>query len=300
MLYYPDDSPIDREDYKVLSKSQLNIPALHMIGHRKFKGYGDKLEDHFHYNMEIVVVLKGTQQYVVNGEKYVLYANDIFAAYPYECHGNGDLLQTTGEIIWFQLDLSDSKHFFGLPSPYSEYLFLQLANERWRTKKTNTKETMVLLQAFKQLESGQKSTQILGYSNLLKFMVRNLCASPGVLFQKEVFSEDIQEAVSYIQDHIMEEMSIERIADYCGLSSSWFKVKFKEQTGTTPHDYIMALKIECARTYLKNTNKTITEISYLLNFSSSNHFSTAFKKYAGCTPKQFREQSRAPFQRADK
>lgn len=289
MLYFPDDSSIEREDYKVLIRKELNIPALHMIGHRKFKEVGDKLDDHFHKYMEIVVVLKGIQRYVVEGESYVLHANDIFVTYPYECHGNGELLQTIGEIIWFQIDVSDTQKFLGLSYPYNEFLFRQLSNEHWRIKRADKEDISLLLHAFQMFETKKEANQILGYSYFLQFIVKNFC-SLDTKQEEENYSPDIQKALQYIRRNLMEEIKVEGIADYCGLSLSRFKTKFKEQTGITPHAYIMTLRIESSKNYLRNKELSIVEIAYLFRFSSSNHFSTVFKKYVGCTPTEYREE----------
>lgn len=287
MIHLPDDIPIWTDHYKLLTREQLNIPALHMMGHACFQEVGEKLDDHFHCNMEFVVVLSGMQQYVVDGERYMLYGNDIFMTYPYERHGNGEVLQDVCEFIWFQFDLSSAHNFLGLLPPYSEYMFRQMLNYRQRIKKASKGDVAVLMKSFELLGSREISKQILGYSYFLQFVVGNICTS-DIEMKKDVYSLDIQESLSYIHAHLLEDTSIEAIADYCGLSPSRFKAKFKEQLGITPHGYILALKIDSAKIFLKSTQKSITEVAYLLNFSSSNHFSSVFKKYTGYTPTYFR------------
>ena len=105
---------------------------------------------------------------------------------------------------------------------------------------------------------------------------------------KDLYSADIQEAINYIHIHLMEDLSIDMLAENCGLSSSRFKTKFKEELGITPHSYIISLKIDTAKILLKDPKNTVTDVAYQLNFSSSNHFSSVFRKYTGCTPTYFR------------
>lgn len=287
MLHITDDEPIWRDEFKILTKEQLHIPALHMIGHAHFQEVGEKLDDHFHCNMEFVVIINGTQQYVVDGKRYTLSGNDIFMTYPYEHHGNGESSQAVCEFIWFQFDMSSSQNFLGLMPPHSEYLFRQLLNYKKRTKKANMKDIPILLKAFQLLGSQEISKQTLGYSYFLQFVIKNICTS-DIELTKEVYSSDIQDSLGYIHSHLMEDLSIEAIADACGMSPSHFKAKFKEQVGITPHGYVMALKIDSAKIYLKSTDKSITEVAFLFNFSSGNHFSSAFKQYTGYTPTYFR------------
>lgn len=287
MLHIPDDCPKWTDEYKLLTKEHLNIPSLHMMGHADFHTAFSNLDTHYHCNMEFVVIIKGKQQYVVDEKHYMLYGGDIFMTYPYENHGNGNLPQDVCEFIWFQLDLSSSRDFLGLTPPHSSYLFHQLLNYRHRTKKANVKQLAVLQRAFRLLSSTQLSKQILGYSCFLQFVMDNLC-SEDIELTKDIYSSDIQDSMSYIHSHLLDDLSIENIAGNCGLSPSRFKAKFKEQLGITPHAYITSLKIDTAKVLLKDPLNTITDVAFQLNFSSSNHFASVFKKYTGQTPTYFR------------
>ena len=73
LLHIADDCPKWTDEYKLLTREQLNIPALHMMGHADFRNASTKLEPHFHCNMEFVVIMNGRQQYVVDDKHYMLY-----------------------------------------------------------------------------------------------------------------------------------------------------------------------------------------------------------------------------------
>lgn len=62
----------EKQPIKMLSPSQLNIPALQLLGHAKFRKTFDTLAPHCHQGMEFIAVLKGTQQYVVDDCLYTL------------------------------------------------------------------------------------------------------------------------------------------------------------------------------------------------------------------------------------
>ena len=287
MIYIADDVPKWTDSYKLMTKEQLNIPGLHMMGYAHFQEAYDRLDTHFHTTIEFVVIIKGRQQYIVEGKHYMLYGNEMFVTYPYEQHGNGEDAQDRCEFIWFQIDMSSSQNFLGQTSPRSEYVFHQIRNYHNRTQKVNSNDIPLLQKAFTLLGTSDISQQTLGYNYFMQFILKNICISNQET-KKEVYSEDIEMAVSYIHKNLFADMDIEVIASQCGLSVSRFKSKFKEQIGVTPHSYINALKIDTAKVFLKDESKTITEIAYVLNFSSSNHFASIFKKYTGCTPSEFR------------
>lgn len=293
MNHVADDIPIWRENYKLMTKEQLNIPGLHMMGHAHFQEVAEKLDAHFHRNLEFVVIVKGRQRYVVGNKTYMLYGNEMFTTYPYENHGNEGFNQDVCEFIWFQIDLSDVQDFLGLSFSKGKYLYDQFLKYHTRTKKINTVDIALLQKAFDLLSSKEVSRQNFGHILFLEFIMKNICVLENKS-QKEEYSEDIDIAISYIHENLFADLNIALIAEKCGLSVSRFKTKFKEQMGTTPHSYINELKIDSAKIYLKDENLSITDISYILNFSSSNHFAAVFKKYTGCTPTQFRQQN-APY-----
>ena len=106
-------------------------------------------------------------------------------------------------------------------------------------------------------------------------------------------SFDIRKAYDQILADPAQEFSLEELAHTAGLSCSQFKQKFKNQLGVSPRYFINAQKIEYAKKLLKE-GKSVTEVSMLLNFSTSSYFSTVFKKYTLYTPKEYALRSRAP------
>jgi len=64
---------------------------------------------------------------------------------------------------------------------------------------------------------------------------------------------------------------------------------FSEVTGITIEHYIIAHKIERVKELLLYNELTLTEISYMLNYSSVAHLSNQFKKVTGLTPSFFRQ-----------
>ena len=65
--------------------------------------------------------------------------------------------------------------------------------------------------------------------------------------------------------------------------------KFREDTGETLTDFILKEKTEEAKRLLRYSEKTATAIGAYLGFSSPGHFSRVFRKYAGCSPAEYRE-----------
>ena len=290
MAYYsPDNEYIWQEDYKMLPAKYLNIPGLHMIGYSHRHEVAELLKPHYHHAMEFVVLLKGRQQYIASNHIYPLYGGDIFMSYPDEIHGNEQLPRELCEFIWFQLDFSSPDFFLGLTPPFSDRLYRKLYSYKNRITHVSQKSLMLLRSSFEQICSDDMNKRALGYSCFLEFLLRNLCNTQADHSKPDPHNA-LTNTLHYIHSHLMENPTAEKIADSCNMSVSQLHKVFLEQMGTTPHAYIMNLKIDTAKILLKDPLLSVTDIAYQLNFSSGNHFSAVFKRYTGDTPTEYRRQ----------
>ena len=66
---------------------------------------------------------------------------------------------------------------------------------------------------------------------------------------------------------------------------------FKKETGLTPVQFILNKKFEIVRGLLNNTTLPINNIMFNVGFMDASSFSRAFKKYAGCSPSEYREKT---------
>lgn len=102
----------------------------------------------------------------------------------------------------------------------------------------------------------------------------------------------VQKAVEYINVHIHEDLSIERICDAIYVSKYYFCRKFKQSTGLTVMNYILKTRIISAKNLMETTNLTIGQISQRCGFSSQSYFCRVFKQECGVTPLKFRDKPR--------
>ncbi len=97
-----------------------------------------------------------------------------------------------------------------------------------------------------------------------------------------------EEAITYINEHFAEDISVGKLAKQVGLSQYHFIRTFKRETGFTPHEYIINTRIASAKYLLKNTKLPIKSICIDTGFSCESVFSSAFKKHLGLPPAQYR------------
>ncbi len=96
-------------------------------------------------------------------------------------------------------------------------------------------------------------------------------------------------AISFIEDHYLEPLSLEDIAGKSDISIRHLNRIFRSYYQMTPISYLQKLRLEKACHLLKNGNMSITEISYECGFNDSNYFTRQFKKAFGKSPKAYRQ-----------
>lgn len=101
----------------------------------------------------------------------------------------------------------------------------------------------------------------------------------------------IQEAINYIKHNYYRELTVEEIADVCKLNRSYFSKIFKEFAGCAPQEFIIRLRLSKAADLMKLSNDSIGEIAAKCGYPNQLHFSRAFRKRYGISPREWRSQN---------
>ena len=99
---------------------------------------------------------------------------------------------------------------------------------------------------------------------------------------------EINQLINYLNEEFAGKITVDDMAEYVNLSPSHFTRIFKEETGFSPTDFLIDLRVQKAKKYLLNHHQTIAEIALNCGFSSSAYFATCFFRRTGITPTQFR------------
>lgn len=85
--------------------------------------------------------------------------------------------------------------------------------------------------------------------------------------------------------------SVQKAADYIGISKNYFTSLYKEKSGVGYWDYVTQLRLEKAKELLATTEDTIGTIARQIGYESEYHFSRKFKEYTGQSPNRYRRHS---------
>ena len=98
-------------------------------------------------------------------------------------------------------------------------------------------------------------------------------------------------SIKYIHNNFERDISLGDIAKFVFLSPSYFTRAFKEQTGVSPINYLLKVRIERARELLAETGMKVSDIAAGVGFSNQQRFNEMFKKYTGITPLKYRKKA---------
>ena len=99
----------------------------------------------------------------------------------------------------------------------------------------------------------------------------------------------MQKALKFLEENLMEEITLENVSEAAGLSPFYFSRLFKTTTGTNYSSYLSRLRIERAENLIKTTDEHIIDIAYKTGFKSIRTFNRAFKNIKGHTPQSARK-----------
>lgn len=96
-------------------------------------------------------------------------------------------------------------------------------------------------------------------------------------------------AVEYVNTHFSQKISLEELSSRAGFSRYHFARIFKENTGFTVIEHINAIRCENAGFLLRETTKTVSEISYECGFDNPSYFAKSFSKFYSILPSEYRK-----------
>lgn len=153
-----------------------------------------------------------------------------------------------------------------------------------------------------QINIDKESNQILQIIRLIrkcsKFSIQHansllltkiICWSELLNKNEAKYPKNITNTLSYINENLSNNIDLKTLAKNNGYCEKQFRTIFVNYLGVTPKQYIIKKRMERACAFLSNTPESIELISETLGFYSTAHFITAFKRFIGITPNEYRK-----------
>ena len=97
--------------------------------------------------------------------------------------------------------------------------------------------------------------------------------------------------IAYIEEHLEGNLSLETMAAQVDVSPLYLARAFKTAIGQSPHQYVLARRLERAKEMLRNTDTAIVDVALASGFSSQSHLSNWFVRNVGVSPALYRRRA---------
>ena len=162
---------------------------------------------------------------------------------------------------------------------------------------------VIILSAYAEFEYAQEAIQydVCGYIvktsiiEMLPGMIQKAIRKLSVPLEREKESEEYHmddifgRLQNYIEKHYMDKLTLQQIAQDIHANGSYLSRLYKMKTGQNLFDAINKKKMVKAKEYIRQGNKSY-EIAQKVGFDDVSYFSRVFRKYEGCSPREYEKQ----------
>jgi AraC-like DNA-binding protein len=256
---------------------------------------------HTHFHYEIYYFHGGKVNYLINDRIHVLEPGDLLLMHGMTLHSAHVDPSVEYHRSTLHFDPFYFKHF--IQPPFAADLlepFTKLQNVKLQLQGVEKEEVEASFLKLKELYALSDSFSHQRFqARLLDFLIliNQLCEKP--LKDKPSFPSSkehhVQDIISYIENHYIEDITLEAIQTKLHLSKFYLAKTFKEVTGSTIFQFLMQRRIYQAKIELIDGVQPITEVGYEVGFKHPSHFSRAFKLHTSLTPEQYRKLHKTAF-----
>ncbi len=221
-------------------------------------------ETHFHERFELLYILDGECDAVVNGKSYNAKTDDIIVINKFESH----FYKQISKKIEAYVLVVDDFYLSGFYMEDNDKVFAHIL------KNCDISSEIKRLLEMWFSEGADSIVTNMGYFNLLLGKLIRcdmMCNKPDISF-------DYIHAFTFINEHFAEDLTMQSVAKKMGYSEVYFSNRFNRLTGMNFRAYLNLLRIKKAKELLSDSNKTIEEVALQVGFNNMATYYRALKR----------------------
>lgn len=276
-----------------------------------FISYGNfrckELSPHKNRGVEITYISRGNLEWMVEGVSEPVIAGSVFFTLPWQVHGSMHPREPDNAIhhALFQLKndyLEPCTSFmfpdaFGFTPEESQQLSHVLCSAPWHCYRATPAMRWLMPALIAELQGEYSHGETHAISLLRAILVElvRIIQGDAVDTDTQSYSEKrVQKLLSELAESCDQRWTLNKMAVQCKLQRTQFNAIVQKLTGCTPMDYLARLRMEHAKTLLRETDMKIIDIAFACGFSSSQYFANTFRHTTGLTPTGYRRHCNAP------
>ncbi|MCX7842883.1 MAG: AraC family transcriptional regulator [Clostridia bacterium] len=246
-----------------------------------------KSDFHSHDFIELKYILSGSSSYSIEGKLYGVKKGDIIICNPGAVHKK--VISEGEEFIEFNAGFTD----IAIKNYPDNYLLKEGACPVISLEKYQADFMRLCSETMAEQEKREPGYDLVIKSNIMKMIVIVLKetylrekrqAQSRISFESHEKSSIVSTVISFFNDNYMRQISLESISKNMYLSPAYISKVFKEETGDSPINYLISLRLSKAKELLKEGRTTIKEAAEAVGYIDVYHFSKLFKKHYGFPP----------------
>ena len=288
---WSDFTPEPGRQHITFEKNRLMLSELDILGWLHFsRAFDQALEADAHPGeYEIHYIVNGEVNWWVEESNYILRAGTVLIIRPGEHHGSRTGALEPCEHFWLRIALNNRTSLPGLDYNQTQKIKSALDGFKFRAFQVSSKIGERFDEIlFEHREPKDHSSLVCraALHQLLIGLIRDYETECENLGQSNI-SVGIQKCIKKITSNLSEPPTIDQLASLMSISETAFRKIFRRQVGYSPLDFINRQRIRESERLFSLGGFHIKEVSHRLGFSSSQYFSTVFKRVTGVSPGEY-------------
>jgi AraC-like DNA-binding protein len=279
-----------------ISAENFNPRILYLS--KAIHNFQTKQKHHSHDFAEIMCILSGNCIYKVGDISYPVEKGDIIICNPGVIHGkvfnpDEEVCEFYSAIDNISIDnypnnfLIEASACPILSLPKYKHDFFDCCNELLQVQTTNGLGSDLMLKAL--------MMKLITFVLKENFSLDDRGNDRHLVFESNDKTYIVNTIITFINKNFMKEISLDKISRNMYLSPIYISKIFKEETGDSPINYLIKLRLSKAIEYLREDKLTVKALSKCVGYPDPYYFSKLFKKYYGCSPVSYKIKLKSDF-----
>ena len=242
---------------------------------------------HLHWH-ELTIARSGKGIVTTNGISENIESGDIYLSFPYDMHSVRSSEDDELTYSFFSFYFTDEKY-----KSLFDNLVLRYDSTKSRIFRNSLIPDLVDLLIMEISEGNPSQNRLVALTlEQLILLIPKFCVSSDVFSVRSNPKSNEQLTfmiMRYLSLNLLSIRNLSQITDYFNYNYSYLSKVFKKTTGKSLTDYYLSLKMERAKTLIRDERFSVSKTAEILNYSSIYTFSKAFKEFYGVSPTEFKK-----------
>lgn len=248
-------------------------PKAHLHGTRRSHGFDDSI---------LIFCTKGKGWAEFDGRRFTVTGGDVLFIPANKPHAYGADHDDPWSIHWAHFAGTAAASYASL-LPVHDYVI--------SIPSSDAKEiARMFRESYRLASTGLTERTLLLVSHILRYVLGLLFFQTGRSLGggSRTIAHDLTKSIEFMRANVARSLSLQELSRHAGLSPTRYSALFREQTGSSPVEHHIRLRMQAACHFLDTTALSVKEVAAKLGYDDPYYFSRIFQKIIDCSPLAYR------------